>query len=696
MCCTAVVCALTLPFLASAHASPVSYTPEAGATELATPSSVSVSLTERIEPGASSLTVYDQNGNEVQEGKGTLEGADGRTLTVPIRDAGQGVYSVSWQVVSVDDGHFTKGAFSFLVDATGKKFEGDAGGVQISYSSKLPEGIIDFVVLIGESVFLAVLLTLLAAAYARRRGGGLPLWETPEVSAMLIHAVAIATVLYLGATALVFFSKSAELADLQKASLVATLPVYLRSTVGTMLALKALAGLAFLGVFLIAMKKNVRRLLPAWAAFILALLLLAILYMQSQLSHAAASYFHPKLSIFVTFIHLAGKEFIIGGACLMAAAWFLAQRRGFLQRFVFPYAAFNALAAGMLFLATVSGAYISWLHLKHFSNIADTEWGARFIILLCASGCLGVFRLFHQVIATPRIASSLRVRSALSITLPVEAALGLLVLFFSGYISITTPPFLVEQYTFAQTAISQGVAVTLDAHPYEKDSFRLTFKDAQNAQPADIAEVYVSATNRDKHIGPNEILLEQRFAGGYAFPKKDLLPAGTWDVHVAAVQRSGYDITADFTFRYPDDVAATKISDDVRHFDAFTKIMIALGAAASVASALILAHAVYALSRQMRITLPELPREPYRPWYAAASIALIAAMFLAVYLADALINGSSFKSECLRDGNAWHQAFPTRYFEAVSPNALNGCFVHEGHFHFVDQREYEYFKETEQ
>jgi copper transport protein len=694
MCCTAVVCALFVPFLASAHASPVSYTPEAGATALTAPASVSVAFTERIEPGASSLTVFDQNGNEVQEGKGTLEGEDGRTLTVPIKDAGEGVYSVSWQVVSVDDGHFTKGAFSFLVDASGKKFEGDAGGVQISYSSKLPEGIIDFIVLIGESIFLAVLLTLLMAAFTRRRGG-LPLWETPEVSAMLTHAVVIATVLYLGATALIFFSKSAELADLQKATLLTTLPVYLTSTVGTMLALKALAGTAFLCVFLAAMKKSAQRLLPMWAASVLSLLLLAILYMQSQLSHAAASYFHPKLSVFVTFIHLAGKEFIIGGACLMAAAWFLAQRKGFTHRFVLPYAFFNALAAGMLFLATVSGAYISWLHLKHFANIADTEWGARFVILLCATGCLGVFRLFHQMIATPRIATSSRMRSALSVTLPAEAALGLLVLFFSGYISITTPPFLVEQYTFARTATSQGTAITLDAHPFEKDSFRLTFADAKSSAPADITQVYVSATNRDKHIGPNEIPLEQRFAGGYAFPTKDLLPAGTWDVHVAAVQKEGYDITADFVFAYPDDVVATKISDDVRHFDAFTKTMIAFGAAASAGSAFILLHALYALSRQARRTLPELPSEPYYPWQAAASVALIAAMFLGVYLSDAIVNGSSFKSECLKDGNAWHQAFPTRYFEAVSPNALNGCFVHEGHFHFIDPREYEYFKETE-
>src|SRR5690606_24279772 len=95
---------LLLPFVTWAHATPVTFTPDASATETTTPDAISIRFTERIEVGASSLTVYGPDGTEVQQGEGEIDPQDERILSVPLQDAGEGVYTVSWQVVSVDDG----------------------------------------------------------------------------------------------------------------------------------------------------------------------------------------------------------------------------------------------------------------------------------------------------------------------------------------------------------------------------------------------------------------------------------------------------------------------------------------------------------------------------------------------------------------------------------------------------------------
>ncbi len=57
---------------------------------------------------------------QVVRGLGTVEvDADGRVATVSLPDLADGVYTVSYQVVSTVDGHATAGAFAFVVDPTG-------------------------------------------------------------------------------------------------------------------------------------------------------------------------------------------------------------------------------------------------------------------------------------------------------------------------------------------------------------------------------------------------------------------------------------------------------------------------------------------------------------------------------------------------------------------------------------------------
>src|SRR5207244_5704974 len=79
------------------------------------PGRVLITFTEEPDPSLSVIHVLDQSGRAVEAGK--AERVPGRPLelTVPLKQLPNGVYTVSWRVVSRVDGHVTAGAVSFGV-----------------------------------------------------------------------------------------------------------------------------------------------------------------------------------------------------------------------------------------------------------------------------------------------------------------------------------------------------------------------------------------------------------------------------------------------------------------------------------------------------------------------------------------------------------------------------------------------------
>ena len=111
----AVLLTMLLAGPAQAHAGLESSDPADGATLQTAPTQVTASFTEPPDPDLSSITVVNAAGQEVQAGD-ALRGAAPRSLAVPLSpDLPDGVYTVSWVVVSEADGHQTAGAFAFGV-----------------------------------------------------------------------------------------------------------------------------------------------------------------------------------------------------------------------------------------------------------------------------------------------------------------------------------------------------------------------------------------------------------------------------------------------------------------------------------------------------------------------------------------------------------------------------------------------------
>lgn len=694
--CVSVMCGF-LPHMLFAHATPITYTPEGGSTELTVPEEISIYFTERIEPGASSIKVFAPDGAEVNVGKGAPNATDARIFSVPITNAGEGVYAVSWQVVSVDDGHFTKGAHSFLVDSTGKAFEGDSGGgVDIVYVTKLPEAVFNFLMLLGESIYIGalfVLLLILKPYVLRSRFASTE--ERERVSFEYTHLMIVGCFLLLLGMLAMIVKKTTELAELQESSFGETLWVFLASSSGTGLVFKVAIALVFLGIFLGLRKKIFSTYSWTIAEGFLVVLLGFLLYFQSSVSHAAATFFHPKLAVLVTIVHLFGKELVIGALLTLFVLLVTIMYGPLVKRLGVMLAAYDTLAGFAVLLAGTTGVYVTWLHLKSFEHLFTTEWGTRFLILLLLTFMLGSWRLLHQFVLHPYVMKSMKAKQILEMTMPVEIGIGLLVLFISGFISITTPPFTVEQYRYEEQVTSNGLVFTLDAHPYERDSMRLVVHDEKTNALVSGKELILTVTNSARGIGPNVIAPESRFLGGYAFSKNAFSPAGEWALSVILKREGAYDTHANFKMMYPDALTATKYSDEFHGYDSFARAFFIAFGVVTLVSLVLIAHALYRLSRELKRDVHEVvPLQDSRIPKRFITGILFVCVLCSLYCTYTFFIQTDFEKRCLQDGFEWRQTFPVRDFEVVSPNAESGCYTHGGHYHFIDEREYDAFMKS--
>jgi copper transport protein len=114
----AVASLLVLAPAGSAHAGLESSDPASGELLADAPASITMSFTEPPDLELSSVAVVGASGAEVETGP--LErGSPPRSLEVALPGGlDDGVYTVSWRVVSTADGHLTSGAFAFGVGVT--------------------------------------------------------------------------------------------------------------------------------------------------------------------------------------------------------------------------------------------------------------------------------------------------------------------------------------------------------------------------------------------------------------------------------------------------------------------------------------------------------------------------------------------------------------------------------------------------
>jgi methionine-rich copper-binding protein CopC len=96
---------------AQSHAFLDRASPLVGSTVASAPREVSLTFTQNLEAGFSSVQVTDGNGARVDQGKAQVSG---NTMRVGLKSLSAGTYRVRWHALSVDT-HKTEGSFTFTV-----------------------------------------------------------------------------------------------------------------------------------------------------------------------------------------------------------------------------------------------------------------------------------------------------------------------------------------------------------------------------------------------------------------------------------------------------------------------------------------------------------------------------------------------------------------------------------------------------
>jgi copper transport protein len=277
------------PGAASAHANLERSDPGDGAQLDAPPERISLTFTERPDPALSSIEVLDASGSAVAIGDLELDPGEPKTVSASVTsELPDGTYTVSWRVVSQEDGHTTAGAFAFGV------------GVAPSPGTTPPEvpttpGVAPLAV-VGKVLLYAGLAIVVAAAFVG-------LWAlggtVPARRVVLLGGGAAAL---LGA--LLLFAAEAETLGVSLGDLVgsATGALFVRLVVAT-----AIAGVL----------SAIAALVPGWKTLVLAGAgAAAAMLIRADGGHAAASS-NAWLQVGLQWIHFVAVGVWIGGLALV-------------------------------------------------------------------------------------------------------------------------------------------------------------------------------------------------------------------------------------------------------------------------------------------------------------------------------------------------------------------------------------------
>ncbi len=682
---------------ALAHATPITYEPGAASILETTPSKISIRFSERIEPAASGISIFIPDGTKIITIP-RVDPSDAHIFetTFPADTTAQGTYTISWQVVSSDDGHFTKGAFSFSIGKTSTVGGMATGGqIQIQHITTVPQSVMIGIELVGQALLVGVLFLITFVLRPLRRS---KLWENTLFSTRkTVSLILIGTTLIVAGCIAFIVIKTFDLEQLQGTEFSPTLRVFLSTVDGRFALYRAILACLFAGVFL----KKRRGIFSSekFTKVEVALLSLFILIIinRSRVSHAAASHFLPNFSIFMNAVHLFFKEIWIGGV-LAFSALFLPIYRKSKSLGAYACSLFSMHTSLVVAAVSATGCYIVWLHLKDPAYIFTSQWGSTFIVLTLFAIVLAGLRFYHQLIAdyANKTASTLgKVTSALmDTTILLEAFVGITVLFVTSAIIITTPPYPPEHFAFEKTAISVGAKVSLVVSPISPErDFLVSVIDEKTGKEIPLTKTVITMTNSEKSIGPIVADITSLSPGTVSFPRALLAPPGTWDIHITGQRTGSYDAIGTFTVNYPDDIENSRVSGDARKFGSFESILVAIAIAAIVFAWFVFKWSKKIVSSYTSLStkIPDARKQLPFPLEKIIAIgACIVLIFIVSFIHTNYLT-TPFEKLCKSNGHFWLQSVPVFDGVALSSDTTTGCFLDVGMYHFGDMKSYTNF-----
>jgi copper transport protein len=505
---------------ASAHAVLLEAEPADGAQVDTAPSKVTLRFSEEPEPRLIAVRVLDQGGAELETGEAVPIPGNGLEVTVPQLD--QGVYTVTWRVVSRVDGHPTAGVFAFGVGvpATAPVVEAEAAETP-------PPSPVEIV---GRWLLFVGLGLMVGCAFV----GGLAFRAAPR-SSLRLAAAAWAV----GVVGLIL------LAVAQRQGAQVGFGELLATDIGRALLYRAAAILAaglLLIVALVSPRLRALALLAAGGAAAAAMLV------HVAAGHAAATGTLRWAKVVAQWIHFAAVGVWLGGlAALLAGV-----RGAPAETKTMAVRRFSTTAGVALALVAITGVVRAVQEVGSWGDLFTSGYGllvvAKAGLLLVLAG-LGAVNRYRNVPRTARSLGGLRRVSR------VELSVAAGVLVAAAFLATLVPPKAAPAAAVDPAGVvaagsdfagSLRARLEIDPGSPGPNRFRLRVTDYDTGQPVEADPVTLRFSLPGATDVPASTLnLEPVEEGTYQGNGSNLAVGGVWEI-AAVIQQGGDSVEIPF------------------------------------------------------------------------------------------------------------------------------------------------------
>lgn len=504
---------------AGAHALLKSSTPEDGALLDAPPFEVVVEFTEPPDLGVSQVRVLDPAGAELETGPLEPRSSD-KEVAVSLPELDDGVYTVSWRVLSKVDGHVTAGSFSFGVGvdpatAPGASPRDGDGGYEAAAPSTLSVA--------GRWSFYWGLALLMGTAVA-----GLLVFRRPVGGRGLLVSAGWGLA-FLGLVAMF----AAERADVG-----VSVGALLSSDRGELLLQRA-AGVAAAGA---AAALALARPRMASFALLAAATGLAML-IHASAGHAGAASSWRWLKVGTQWLHILAVAVWIGGL-----VWLLLGLRGAESRDRGAAVRRFSIAAGYALAAVAATGLVRAVNeVGSVGELFGSGFGLSAVAKTVLFGGLVALGAYNRYRVVPALATAGRGAATLRRTVGGEVLLAAGVFGITGLMAGLVPPVQVHatEHVPPERVVATGsdfattVRVRLAAAPGTPgpNAFEVTLRDFDSGAPVEARRVSLRFSLPDRpEVGRSELELERETEGTWVGRGTNLSVGGTWSIGVLIEQ----------------------------------------------------------------------------------------------------------------------------------------------------------------
>ena len=421
----AVLCVLALlaaPSSASAHAALLTATPGSGAVVGTAPRTLALAYDEDVVPQYARVTVIGAHGQELA---GTPH-VSGSTVTVPLRSAPKGSYTVRWRMVASDDGHATEGAFSY-----GVRVKPQPPGPVSSLALPVAPELLAWLQFVGI-VLTGGMLTFRALVWTPATRG---LEVVEREAPFTLWAAVVGGVLALHAGLFAFLAGAYSIVGGGLSGFVNTEiePIRVGTHLGQAWMVMTFAWLGVLGLLVAAwVYPRVRERLLAGAG----VLALAIAFGLSWASHPAS---RGTLALIADYIHLLTGALWVGGLVVLviaARAVPSSTREDVVRRCILQ---FSRLVAPTVALVVSAGVYLALRELPSPSALVASGYGITLLIKAGVAVPALALGGYHRRFVVPRLASGASI-AIIRRTLMFELGVLVTVLAVAAVLTQRAPP----------------------------------------------------------------------------------------------------------------------------------------------------------------------------------------------------------------------------------------------------------------